>query len=112
MSLDLHLIASRMCTVNKTGKEFEHVVRIELLETPNASRLILASPNIVEAYCEWVLEHTHVYDVEIFADNDLFEEGDPIGVRTVNHGEEHIADLRATMAQCVKDGFEFTWYVE
>ena len=101
-----------MCTVNKTGKEFKHEVHIELRTTPNASRLILASPDVAEAYFEWILAHTHIYNVEIFADDDLFEEGDPIGVKVVNDGEDHVAEIKAAMAQCIEDGFEFEWYAE
>jgi hypothetical protein len=90
------------------GVSDEQVVSISVWQTPTeASRSIIESVNPIEAYMSWALWQYPVDDDRyIYAPDDIFEEGPPIGTVKINYGEEHVKVIRETISGLQKEGYE------
>ena len=95
MSMNIYITANRKITFKKkNGKRSGEVqtIAFNAWQTPTAvTRAILASANPAAAYIEWVkTERSFDEEWPVFAEDDIWCDGDPIRVEIVNDGKEHI----------------------
>lgn len=94
MSTNIHITATREVIVVKTGKRDYQTTYFEAWQTPTATTYaIMASPDRVQAYKDWALSMSEDREEDVYAEDDIFEEGEPVGKVVVNYGKDHIAGL-------------------
>lgn len=109
MSTNIHIIAKRLISfANGHRIQCEEVqeVYVDVWQTPTAAtREMMASADPVQAYKDWVISRSQDRQEPVYADDDIFCEGEPVGTTTVNEGREHIARLEAEIAELAERGF-------
>lgn len=117
MSMNLHLRAKREIAVNISGKtslQFiePQTITFELYQTPTrVTYAIMASDNPIQAYKDFVIsKFWHEYEEPVYAEDDIWEEGKPIGTRTVCHADEHIREFDTFIAKCQNEGYTLEFY--
>lgn len=110
MSMNIFITGQRKITFKKkNGKRSGAIqtITFDAFQTPTQiTKDILASRNMMEAYISWVLaECSHDEEFPVFAEDDIFGEGTPVRVETVNHGKEHVAKFREWIANAEEEGF-------
>lgn len=86
------------------------VEEFELLQTPTKITYRCLGDNVnntYEEYRKWVLETYLPYEELVYDDDDIFEEGEPIGTNTVNFSEEHLKELDEWLS--AHKGCEIVW---
>lgn len=110
MSMNLAIVATREITVNKTGEKTKQSCSIYCWQTPTeVTYKIIAQDDPLQAYCDWVRIVSVDEEVPVYDDDTFLEE--PIGFRTCNAGEEHIAYLQAEVKQLIEEGWEISYEV-
>ncbi len=94
--MNLQVSGERTVTVNKTGKKSKQTTHFSLWQTPTE--------------VTWVKERSEDETEEVFAEDDIWCEREPIGTRTFNTGLEHIAELEQWLKECEDEGYELEWY--
>lgn len=111
MSMNLHVTGFRTVIVEKTGKKDIQYARFNLNQTPtNVTRAILASGNRVQGYKDWVIANRYEYEEPVYAEDDIWGEGEPIGVKLVCDADEHLKDFDEFIKECEEDGYELHFY--
>lgn len=111
MSTNLNVYGIRAVTVNATGEQSSQVIRFDLWQTPSKiTEQILASSDIIQAYKDWVSADKVEEVVDVYADDDYFQEHPPIGVKTVCDADEHLADFDEFIEQCADGYYQLTFY--
>mgnify|MGYP000093169274 CR=1 FL=1 len=106
MSINIHFEAVREVTVNRTGKIESQTEYFNAWQTPTTvSYEIVKSADYIKAYKDWVLSIAKDEQVNVYADDDIFGDGDPISVEIVNEGCDHIAELDQWMDSVKDRGF-------
>lgn len=107
MSMNIYISASRQIQVVKTGKiETQHTV-FKAWQTPTRDTYeILAAEDRLAAYKAWVLACSRDEVKGVYADDDIFCEGAIIGLKKVNVGKEHVAELDGWVAAMEEEGYE------
>ena len=112
MSMNIMIEATREVQVVKTGKIREQRIHYEAWETPTeATREILNSAEPAKTYKEQVLRDTLIWNEGIFAEDDIFCEGEPIGTRSVNPGEVEVEEFDKWLAMCEEEGFTVEFHM-
>ena len=96
MSMNLYVERSRNATAVVKGKKKRFVDRssFNLWQTPTeVTRRLLQEKDTLAAYCDWVLSSSVEYELKIYAEDDIWQERDPIGVEVCNDGKDHIESL-------------------
>lgn len=108
MSTNIHFIATREVKVVKTGKISKQEIQFTELQTPTRVTWdIMESVNQTQTYKDWVLrECSRDEEFPIYAEDDVFGQGDPIGVEIYNAGKEHIEKFDEWLKMCEQEGFE------
>ena len=107
MSINIHFIATREVKVIKTGKINTQEISFNEWQTPSdVTRKIMASANPVQAYKDWILSVSNDRIVNIFAEDDIFEERGPIGKEVFNAGKEHIEKFDEWLQMCAEEDFD------
>ena len=114
MSMNIFITATRNVTFKKkNGKvgEDTQTVKFNAWQTPTiVTRQILASDDCAQAYINWVLtEFSEDEEVNVYADDDVFCEGEPIGVGIINEGKEHVQEFKDWMFDVQENGFTVTF---
>lgn len=108
MSTNIHFIAHREVKVIKTNRVSTQQIQFDEFQTPTrVTHEIMASADRAQAYKEWVLRecsHDEVFDV--FAEDDIWEEREPVGKTIYNAGKEHIEKFEEWLKMCEEEGFE------
>ena len=100
MSTNIHFFGEREVQVSKTGK-------ITTQTTTRVTWDIMESADKVQTYKDWVLrECSRDEEFPVYAEDDVFSEGDPIGVEIYNAGKEHLAKFEEWLKMCEEEGFE------
>lgn len=108
MSANIHIIAKRLISfVNGHGKidHDEQVEYVDVWQTPSEVTREIMKDHPVQAYKDWVISRSQDREELLFADDDIFCEGEPVGTKIVNEGQEHIARLDAEIAELIERGF-------
>lgn len=108
MSTNIHFEARRQIQVVKTGLFEEQVEHYRYSwQTPTVvTRDLMTQADPIQAYRDWILSVNEDYEVDIYAADDLFREGEPIGTETHNEGQYHIKDFDAWVDSMTKQGYD------
>ena len=108
MSTNIHFIAHREVKVIKTNRVSTQEIKFDVFQTPTrVTHEIMTSEDRVQAYKAWVLrEYSQDHVINVFAEDDVWEERDPVGERIYNAGKEHIENFEAWLKMCEEEGFE------
>jgi hypothetical protein len=110
MSMNIMITATREITFkNKagnacTGDMFRY---FNALQTPTQVTYdILASSDPVKTYTDWVLAECSQDQISpVFADDDTFQEREPVGTEVWNAGKEHVEEFRAWIKEVEEKGY-------
>jgi hypothetical protein len=107
MSINIHFIATREVIVVKTGKTTIQEINFNTWQTPTkVTWEIMGSADAIQAYKDYVLcEYTQDEEILIYADDDIFGEGNPVGKNIYNSGKEHIAEFEDWLTICEEEGY-------
>ena len=110
MSMNIFITAERKITFEKKdGRRASSVQTVEFstYQTPTSiTKQILASKDPAQTYIEYILAECSVDEEEpVFADDDIYGEGKPVGTAIYNAGKEHEEEFKAWIAQVEEDGF-------
>lgn len=111
MSINIHIKGTRQVQVIKTGNIFSQTENFRVLQTPtDVTHKIMKSTNKLQAYKDWVLSIYEDVEEQVYADDDIFQEREPIGTETYNSGKSHIDDLDAWIEMMTLESYdiEFT----
>lgn len=108
MSTNIHFLGIREVKIVKTGKISTQEIRFDELQTPTRVTWdIMESTDKVQTYKDWVLrECSRDEEFPVYAEDDVFGEGDPVGVEIYNAGKEHLEKFDAWLKMCEEEGFE------
>ena len=107
MSMNIHFYGVRDVQVIKTGKIEQQTQQIDVWQTPTkVTYALLAEQDPVKAYARWAADQTGDEQEEIYAEDDIFGEDEPIGYKTINPGRMHAADFLKTVRALRRDGYE------
>jgi hypothetical protein len=110
MSMNVFITAVREVTYkNKAGQVMtsEQQEVFEAFQTPTkVTYEIVDSDDPVGAYIDWVMQQ---YDrdeyFDVFAEDDIFGEKEPIGKEVYNSGKEHVQVFRDWIANVEDNGY-------
>ena len=106
MSMNILIKGTREVRVISTGKLAVQSIEFSALQTPTTITLdILASNHPASIYKAWVLSFSEDETVDVFAEDDLWNEGEPIGTETFNVGKEHVAEFDNWLKMCFQEGY-------
>jgi hypothetical protein len=110
MSMNILITASRKVTFKKKdGKRGGEIqtVKFDALQTPTEVTFkILHSADQAKTYIDWVLaECSQDHISPVYAEDDIFQEGEPVGTEVWNHGKEHVEEFRAWIKDVEENGF-------
>lgn len=108
MSTNIHFIATREVKVVKTNRVTTQEIKFNELQTPTrVTYEIKDSADPVQAYKDWVLrECSRDEEFDVFADDDIYQEREPIGKEVYNAGKEHIEKFDEWLKMCAEEGYE------
>ena len=107
MSTNIHFYGVRDVQVIKTGCIEQQTHQISVWQTPTKDTYaILDQPDPVKAYARWAADRTGEEQELLYAKDDIFCEGEPIGYDTINPGRMHAADFLKIVRQLRRDGYE------
>jgi len=109
MSMNVFIVAEREIFFKLADGSIGHdVQRLKFdawqTRTEETNR-ILASENPAAAYIAWVEARNNPTKVPVFADEDIFGEGEPVGFKTVCEATEHVKCLRDWMSAAEAKGY-------
>ena len=113
MSMNIHLRAELQGEfTSKNGKKLNKtlVERFDCIQTPTSvTKEILKSENKYDTYTEWIKSvFSEDKVLPIYAEDDIFAEGEPIGFEKYNVAENHIKELNKFIEE-YKD-WDIIWF--
>lgn len=112
MSMNILIEATRQVQVVKTGKITEQRIRFDAWQTPTTiTQDIICSQHPASVYKGWVLSSSQDHTVAVFAEEDIWEEGEPIGTKIENFGKDHVAEFEEWLRWCEAEGFEVSFHM-
>lgn len=108
MSINIHFIATRKVKVIKTKRVVTQEIKFNEWQTPSeVTGKIMASADPIQAYKDWILTDCSIdVETDVFAEDDIFQEREPIGKEVFNAGKEHIEKFDEWLKICAEEGFE------
>ena len=107
MSINFHIGATREIVVVKTDKKSIQEISFGTWQTPSeVTHRIMKTVDPIASYKEWVLSVSSDERIPVYADEDIFGEGEPIAFELVNSGKEHVEVLNQWIADAIEDGYE------
>lgn len=110
MSTNIHIYAERDIFVLKTKRNDVQTIEFERTwQTPTIdTQKIMESSDKIQAYKDWVMTRKCSVGREqpVYADDDYFQEREPIGVEIVNEGKDHIHDFEEWLEMCSEYGYD------
>lgn len=107
MSTNIHIIGKRDVMVIKTGKVSEQTIKFGAYQTPTKVTFeIMKADDKVKAYKDWVLSVSVDEEQPVYADDDIFQEGEPVGTETYNYGREHLVEFDKWVKNVTDEGYE------
>jgi len=112
MSMNILIQATQQVQVIKTGKIRERRIQFSAWQTPTKITWdIVNSSKPADVYKDWILANTEDQTEAVFAETDIWEDGEPIGTKVVNLGKEHVAEFDDWLKMCEEEGFEVSFRV-
>ena len=108
MSTNIHFFGQRKVVVVTTKKIEIQREKIGGVQTPtDVTWQIMQSSDVRKAYTDWVMEQFGTDEqVPVFAEDDVWEEGEPIGTKTINDGKRLVDEFNEACAELEARGFE------
>lgn len=111
MSMNIYIEATREVKVVKTGKIVLQKIHWEAWQTPTTvTYSIVASDDPAQCYRDWAML-LEPYIQDIYAEDDIWQERDPIGTQVINPSIGHIEEFDAWLKMCDEEGYTVTYYV-
>ena len=111
MSMNLHVNGEREVTVVKTGKPSKQTIRFDLWQTPTGiTKNAIRGTDPLGVYTEWVKSVSQDVTEEIYAPEDLFQEGEPIASRIYNAGTAHLEQLKNWLLDAEFEGYTIEFF--
>lgn len=114
MSMNVYIHGVREITYkNGAGKKCHdrQSIKFDAVQTPTrVTYHIVEQADPVGAYIEYVATLSNPTQEPIYAEDDIWEEGEPIGHQTYDWAQEHIEEFNKWLDTVRKDGY--TVYVE
>ena len=116
MSMNVYISAERQVAFKKKNGKRGTDKQIEVftaLQTPTrVTYEIVNSADPVQAYVDWVLrECSFDEEFKVYAEDDIFGEGEPVSVEIYNSGKEHVELFREWVERVEEDGFKVVFEV-
>lgn len=108
MSTNLHIVATRDIKVLKTGQITQQEIYYkDVWQTPTeVTRNIINDPDPINAYKEWVMIISPDKTRLVYDEDDIFNEGEPIGHEIYNEGRDHIVDFNEWLEFVEQSGYD------
>ena len=110
MSTNIRIHAHRMIQVVKTGALDTQSTHFDAWQMPTTATWHIMNPvdlmSRLQAYRDWVLSTCEDEREPVYAEDDLFHDGEPVGFSLVNHGRDHLARLDEWLQLIERDGWE------
>ena len=107
MSTNIHFVAQREIQVVKTGKTSIQEIKFNEWQTPTrVTWEIMDSSDRIQAYKDWILrECSRDEEFPVYAEDDVFGEGEPVGKEIYNAGKEHLEQFEEWLKMCDEEGY-------
>ena len=110
MSTNIHFVAKRKITFKKkNGKRSGEIqeVSFDVWQTPTTTTYnIMSSAEPIQAYKTWILTECSADEkIPVFAEDDIWAEGNPVGVEIYNAGKEHVAKFEQWVEELDEQGY-------
>ena len=107
MSINIHFRAVRDIQVIKTGEITQEFRHLGVWQTPTeVTREIMNNADPIKAYADWAAAETGDEQAPIYAEDDIWCEGEPVGFETVNVGKVAAAEFLETVKILQAEGFD------
>lgn len=107
MSTNILIKGVRHLQVIKTGDVVSQTELFPVLQTPSdVTYKIVESGDKVQAYRDWVLSISEDVEEPMYATDDIYQVGEPIGTKTYNSGKSHIERLNAWIEMMTLEGYD------
>ena len=112
MSMNIMIEGRRQVQVINTGKISEQRIIFNVWQTPTSiTKEIIISRFPASVYKDWVLSISEDKTVEVFAEDDYYEERDPISTKIENFGKEHVAEFEDWLKMCESEGYDVSFHM-
>ena len=112
MSMNIMIEGKRRVRVLKTGKTSFQTVQFDCWQTPTpVTYKIKQSNDPAQEYTEWALQQGQEYYVPVYAEDDLWGNGEPVGHKLVHDGQRHAQEFFAWICWCADEGYDVSYHV-
>lgn len=106
MSTNIHFAAEREIVVVKTGqKDIQRIYFDPVWQTPTQVTYEIMKGDPIQGYKDYILERSRDEILEVYAEDDYFEERAPVGQQIYNVGKDHVARFDEWLAMCEAEGY-------
>lgn len=107
MSTNIHFEAQREVIVVKTGQtRIQRINFDRVWQTPTRVTRELMAGDPIQGYKDWILRECSRDEIlDVYAEDDYFEERGPVGTRVYNSGKEHVEEFEAWLEMCEEEGY-------
>lgn len=107
MSTNIHFAAEREIIVVKTGQRRTQRIDFDRVwQTPTRVTYEIMAGDPIQGYKDHILnERSRDEILDVYAEDDYFEERGPVGTRVYNAGKEHVAEFEAWLEMCEAEGY-------
>ena len=110
MSTNIRIEAHRIIQVVKTGAIDTQSTEFDTWQTPTRATWDIMNPKSLDlklqAYREWVISACKDEIENVYAEDDLLQEDNPVGTVVINFGRDHISKLDEWLQLVERDGWE------
>lgn len=107
MSMNIQFFATREILVIKTNQRSTQAIKYKgIWQTPtDITYDIMGSQEPAETYKEWVMSMSQDVEEDVYADDDIWSEREPVGKRIYNAEKNHVAEFDEWITQCEAEGY-------
>jgi hypothetical protein len=110
MSVNIRIHAHRAIQVIKTGAQDTQSTEFDAWQTPTTATWHMMThvdtAARLQAYRDWVMRVCQDETEHVYAEDDLFQAGEPVDTIIVNPGRDHIAQLDEWLRLLEQTGWE------
>ena len=110
MSTNIHFEARRKIQIELTGKIEEQTEHFKgVWQTPTSvTWKIIGNIDPILAYKTWILSVTEDHEINIYNEDDIWHDQDPVSTRIYNAGEDHCKEFDEWIKNVTDRGFDIT----